>query len=64
MTTSNDVSLVIGTYAQLITPPEFVDGVRLFEWTCGVFPHGRPFADMSSIVERVEFTLHKSFENV
>ena len=58
------IPIVIGTYAKLVKPPVTPDDLPLYTWSCVVYPSGRPWADMSRIVERVDFTLHKSFQNV
>jgi hypothetical protein len=58
------VPLVIGTYAKLLNPPSIPQETPLYSWTCFVYLAGRPFADLGQIIERVDFTLHKSFANV
>jgi transcription initiation factor IIF auxiliary subunit len=58
------IPIVIGTYAKLIKPAANPQELPLFSWTAIVYLAGRPWADLGMIVERVDFTLHKSFPNV
>lgn len=64
MTNDANLRLVVGTYARLKRPLAYVEGIPLYEWNCLVYYPGQPFLDLSPYIERVEFTLHPSFENV
>jgi hypothetical protein len=56
------VPIVFGSYAKKAKDSS-ADTV-LFTWSCGVYLDGLPFANLGPLIEKVDFTLHKSFENV
>jgi len=60
----SSVPIVIGTYAKLIRQQTTPEDLPLYSWSCVLYIPGRPWADLSQIVDRVDFTLHKSFQNV
>lgn len=64
MEVDNQIPITIGTYAKCIRSTDKPDDIPFYVWTCFVFVTGRPFCDLSVIIEKVEFTLHKSFPNV
>ena len=55
---------MLGSYAKLIKPKTSEEDMPLFKWTVMVYLAGSPSTDLSPIIERVDFILHKSFENV
>ena len=59
-----ELNLVVGTYAKIVKEPVEPADVTMYKWSCIVFPARSPQGDLSSVVEKVEFTLHKSFPNV
>ena len=61
---SHHLPFVVGTYAKLLKPAPNETELPLFTWTCVLYLTGRPSADLSQYIERVEFTLHKSFATV
>lgn len=59
-----DIPIVIGSYAKLIKA-SFVEGeLPLYRWSCVLYKAGEPYGDLSSFIERVDFILHKSFQDV
>lgn len=58
------VPIVVGSYAKVVKPGVDEAQPPIFQWTCGVYPAGYPRSDLTPIIERVVFTLHKSFANV
>lgn len=64
ISTSLELPITIGTYARIVKPASIEGDLNLFTWTCIMHVTGQPFGDAGEFIERVEFTLHKSFPNV
>ena len=60
----SQLAITIGTYSKCIRQSQCDTDLPFYAWTCMVYLAGRPYADIGPIIEKVEFTLHKSFPNV
>ena len=61
---SAHIPIIIGTYAKMLRKGSNDSDLNLFQWTVLIHLDERPRCDLSHYLERVDFTLHKSFANV